>query len=219
MIRHSLTDSTPGIGKGLIAAFLLRPNSCVVAGVRNPETQASDLLGLPKAEGSKLVIVQLDCASGTDALAAAETLQTQHGISHLDVVVANAAIAENYGPASTMRMEHLQNHMMVNTYSVLLLFQATRVLMEAAARIQGAAPPKFVLLGAPISTITDMDTYARAPLTAYAVSKLAANYLVRKFHFENRWLVAFVVDPGSVSLLPMQPSASFLVHLCCFVFF
>jgi len=28
------------------------------------------------------------------------------------------------------------------------------------------------------------------------VSKLAANYLVRKVHFENAWLVAFIVDPG-----------------------
>lgn len=55
---------------------------------------------------------------------------------------------------------------------------------------------KFVFIGAPIGTITKMEEVARAPLSAYGVTKLAANYLVRKFHFENKWLVAFVVDPG-----------------------
>ena len=109
---------------------------------------------------------------------------------HLDVVVANAAIAANFGPASTMALEHLEQHMMVNAYSVLLLFQAMAPLLKSAAS------PRFVLVGAPISTIVEMEQYARAPLFAYAVSKLAANYLVRKLHFENKWLIAFIVDPG-----------------------
>lgn len=118
-----------------------------------------------------------------------------HGLTYLDVVVANAAIAANYGPASTMKLEHLQAHMITNTYSVLLLFQATRQLLQ-----QAPAPgqAKFVFIGAPISTITEMEGFARAPLSAYGVTKLAANYLVRKFHFENKWLVSFVIDPGCV---------------------
>jgi norsolorinic acid ketoreductase len=137
-------------------------------------------------------VLKLDCASTTDAAAAVKELQSVHGLSHLDVVVANAAIAANYGPASTMQLEHLQAHMMTNTYSVLLLFQATRPLLQQAAPGQA----KFVFIGAPISTITEMEGCARAPLAAYGVTKLAANYLVRKFHFENKWLVSFVIDPG-----------------------
>ena len=108
--------------------------------------------------------------------------------------MANAAIAANYGRASTMKLEHLQAHMMTNTYSVLLLFQATRQLLQQAAPASGQA--KFVFIGAPISTITEMEGCARAPLSAYGVTKLAANYLVRKFHFENKWLISFVIDPG-----------------------
>ena len=158
--------------------------------MRNPAAASPSLTTLPKSPTSTLLILQLDCASETDAATAASTLQTHHAITHIDVVIANAAIATNFGPASTMPLAHLREHMMVNTYSVLLLFQATRALLQAAKT------PRFVLVGAPISTITGMDEYARAPMFAYGVSKLAANYLVRKVHFENGWLVAFVVDPG-----------------------
>jgi norsolorinic acid ketoreductase len=182
----------PGIGKGLIASFLQRPNSIAIACVRNIESSTPSLTQLPKADTSELIILKLDCASETDAGAAVNELQRVHGLNHLDVVIANAAIAANYGPASTMQLDHLQTHMMINTYSVLLLFQATRQLLQQAAPGQA----KFVFIGAPISTITEMEGCARAPLTAYGVSKLAANYLVRKFHFENKWLMAFIVDPG-----------------------
>ena len=82
--------------------------------------------------------------------------------------------------------------MLVNMYSVMLLFQAMKGLLERA----GKGRAKFVFVGAPISTITGMEEYKRSPLFAYGVSKLAANYFVRKVHFENAWLVAFVVDPG-----------------------
>lgn len=160
--------------------------------MRNVESSTPALNDLPRAQNSEIIVLKLDCASTTDAAAAVKELQSVHGLSHLDVVVANAAIAANYGPASTMQLEHLQAHMMTNTYSVLLLFQATRPLLQQAAPGQA----KFVFIGAPISTITEMEGCARAPLAAYGVTKLAANYLVRKFHFENKWLVSFVIDPG-----------------------
>ncbi|KIA75631.1 ketoreductase [Aspergillus ustus] len=209
---YLVTGASRGLGKGLVATFLLRPGSTVIAGVRNPTTQRGPLDELPVAEDSSLIVVKLDCASKTDALDAVRTLQTEHGIAHLDVVIANAAIAANYGPASTMPLEYLEEHMQVNAYAVLLLFQATRVLLQAAVEktssISTSSPsqdggkqqpsPQFICVGAPISTITDMESCARAPLTNYALSKLAACYLVRKFHFENNWLLAWIVDPGHI---------------------
>ncbi|KAL3458186.1 hypothetical protein BJX64DRAFT_228447 [Aspergillus heterothallicus] len=226
---YLVTGASRGLGKGLVAAFLLRPHSTVIAGVRNPATQRASLDELPVADSSTLIIVQLDCASKTDALDAVRTLQADHGISHLDVVIANAAIAANYGPASTMPLEYLEQHIQVNAYAVLLLFQATRLLLQAAVSGPRCRPhppppssspstppsppaasedpetqhaqqpcpsPQFICVGAPISTITEMESCARAPLTNYALSKLAACYLVRKFHFENHWLIAYIVDPG-----------------------
>ncbi|KAL2850261.1 putative sterigmatocystin biosynthesis ketoreductase stcE [Aspergillus pseudoustus] len=189
---YLVTGASRGLGKGLVAGFLLRPGSTVIAGVRNPASQRSALDDLPVAVDSSLIVVKLDCASRTDALDAVRTLQTEHGIAHLDIVIANAAIAANYGPASTMPLAYLEEHMQVNAYAVLLLFQATRLLLQAAPS------PQFICVGAPISTITEMESCARAPLTNYALSKLAACYLVRKFHFENNWLLAWIVDPGHI---------------------
>ncbi|KAE8362109.1 hypothetical protein BDV27DRAFT_160071 [Aspergillus caelatus] len=171
---YLVTGASRGIGRGLVEAFLQRPRSTVVACVRNVATATPALSTLTVAEGSQMIVVQLDCNSETDAQTAVQTLREEHGVTHLDVVVANAAMATNFGPASTMPLEHLQAHMMSKQQA------------------------KFVLIGAPISTITNMHDYARAPLTAYGVSKLAANYMVRKFHFENKWLTAFIVDPGHV---------------------
>nr|AAS90023.1 Nor-1 [Aspergillus flavus] len=190
---YLVTGASRGIGRGLIEAFLQRPKSTVVACVRNVATATPALSALTVAEGSRMIIVRLNCDSETDAQAAVQTLREEHGVTHLDVVVANAAMATNFGPASTMPLEHLQAHMMVNMYAPVLLFQATRLMLQ-----QSKQQAKFVLIGAPISTITNMHDYARAPLTAYGVSKLAANYMVRKFHFENKWLTAFIIDPGHV---------------------
>jgi norsolorinic acid ketoreductase len=36
------------------------------------------------------------------------------------------------------------------------------------------------------------------PATALGISKAALNFLVRKIHFENDWLVAFPLHPGFV---------------------
>ncbi|KAL4917411.1 hypothetical protein BDW62DRAFT_201843 [Aspergillus aurantiobrunneus] len=192
---YLVTGASRGLGKGLVAAFLLRPRSIVVAGVRNIVTQAPALEELPRGADSELIVVQLDCASKSDPEGAIRTLQDGHGLSYLDVVIANAAIAANYGPASTMPLEHLEAHMQTNAYAVLLLFQATRLMLQAAGTY---APPQFICIGAPISTITEMEGCARAPLTNYALSKLAACYLVRKFHFENKWLLAYIIDPGHI---------------------
>jgi len=176
-----------------VAEFLLRPGSTVVACVRDPDnTTSSSLSKLPRADASSLVVLKLDCSSAVDASAAIKELQDTHHISHLDVVVANAAIAANFGPTSTLTTAALAEHMQVNCYSVLQLFQATQPQLQRSTT--GRA--RFVFIGAPISTITEMEGCARAPLGAYGMSKLAANYIVRRLHFENKWLIAFIVDPG-----------------------
>lgn len=160
--------------------------------MRNPEDPAAKALNdVPRAENSSLIILKLDCNSETEPHSAAEELWALYHVEKIDVVVANAAIAKNYGPTSTINLDNLKEHMTVNMCSVLLLFPATKPLLE-----KSTDKPKFGFLGAPISAITEMEGCDGAPLGAYGVSKLAANYSVRKFHFENNWLMAFVIDPG-----------------------
>lgn len=82
-----------GIGKTFAEQYLARANHTVVATVRDTSSaSAKALFALPKATGSKLVLVKLEATSVPDALSAAKDLQDR-GINHLDIVIANAAVS------------------------------------------------------------------------------------------------------------------------------
>lgn len=179
-----------GIGKGLVALLLQRQDTLVIACIRPNNGSAKTVEALPTATGSMVITLELDAANPIDTKRAIDGLRSR--IGYIDVVVANAGIAEEDSRASELRLEHLQKHMTVNTYAPLQLFQSTRDLMKAA----NAGNPKFVLIGAQLASITTMDRFGRSPLAAYSVSKLAANYFSRRFHFENDWLISFSIDPG-----------------------
>lgn len=176
--------------------LLRRESTTVIACVRSVEKSQAVFQDLETGTSSRLVVVQLDCASASDPERAVEELQSVHGITHIDVVIANAGIANSRPPASSTQLDQLETHMTVNAYSILLLFQAAKPLLQKSTQ-----QPKFVYIGARLGTISDMDRLGKAPLAAYSLSKLAGNWLIRKLHYENEWLVAFIVDPGCVWLL------------------
>jgi len=82
------TNPLLGIGLALLTVYLARPNSIVIAGVRDPNHKTSQaLFQIPTAAGSKLIIVKIVNTSETDALDAVELLKNKHGITSLDVCV------------------------------------------------------------------------------------------------------------------------------------
>ncbi|PVI02114.1 aflatoxin biosynthesis ketoreductase-like protein nor-1 [Periconia macrospinosa] len=190
---YLVTGANRGLGRGLVEQLLRRSSTTVVACVRSVSTSQASFQDLETGPNSRLVVVQLDCASASDPQRAVQELQSVHGITHIDVVIANAGIANDHHPASSTQLDQLEGHMMVNAFSILLLFQATSPLLQKSTH-----PPKFVYIGARLGAISDMDRLGRAPLAAYSLSKLAGNWLIRKLHFENEWLIAFIVDPGFV---------------------
>ncbi|MCJ1310430.1 hypothetical protein MMC25_004094 [Agyrium rufum] len=185
-----VTGASRGIGRALLATYLSKPYTTAIAGVRNP-TSAKSLSSLPTGEGSSLIIVKIDSESTDDALKAVETLKSEHGIQKVDLVIANAGIAESLDPVADISAEVLLKHVTVNAIGPMLLYQATNPLLEAASQ------PKFVLIGSPMGSIAGMERRPR-PMGAYGASKAMAHYLVRKMHFENPKLTAFAVDPGFV---------------------
>lgn len=73
---YFISGTTRGIGKGLVQSLLQRPDTTVIAGVRDRSaTAAQALLDLSKAQGSKLILVKLDSESETDAKEAVQLLQ------------------------------------------------------------------------------------------------------------------------------------------------
>lgn len=165
----------------------------MIAAVRSPDHPTSQSLSeLPCAEGSKLIIVQVDAVSDTDAQKAVTYLRTsEHKIETLDVVVANAGACPVYGDLSQVKPQEVRDLVDINAIGPLRLFQAVRPLLQAGNQ------PRFVLIGTPIASLTEMkNPEADFPMFAYGASKVAAHYLTRKAHYEEPGLTAFVIDPG-----------------------
>ncbi|KAF2244374.1 putative aflatoxin biosynthesis ketoreductase nor-1 [Trematosphaeria pertusa] len=181
-----------GIGRALLEAFLGRPNHTVIAAVRDPNAAVSqDLKSIPAAEGSKLVLVKIDSAVDTDAQKAVTELQSDHGITTLDVVIANAGIGDHATTVTAAAPESVRRHLDVNVVGVLTLFQAVEPLLRKSPA------PKFFTMSTNLASLNLME-YIPGPWFCYGVSKAAMNFLTRKIHFENEWLTAVVLSPGWV---------------------
>ncbi|KAL8769884.1 MAG: hypothetical protein Q9209_004322 [Squamulea sp. 1 TL-2023] len=184
-----ITGANRGIGAGLVEFYLSRPSTTVVAGVRNPEHPTSqELSSLAKGSGSKLIVVKIDNKSESDPADAVASIQSQ-GITKLDLVIANAGICNDFAPVATVDPVVFKEHVVVNGFALLFLFQAVLPLLQKS---KGA---KFVGIGSPIGSIGGMDQRPY-PMTAYGGSKALQHWLVRKIHFEHPELVSFIMDPG-----------------------
>jgi norsolorinic acid ketoreductase len=197
-LTYLITGANRGLGKGFVQSFLAKPNTTVVAAVRDPANETSQrLTELPKAPGSKLVIVKLDSAIPTDAAEAVDTLKKEHGISALDVVIANAGIATDGATVRETTAANALQHFNVNTVGPLILFQATADLLQASK----TGNPRFVAMSTLIGSIGAIEKVAalKFPVnTSYGVSKAALNWLIRRLHFDEPWLTTFVFHPGLV---------------------
>ena len=130
-----ITGTNRGLGLGLLQKYLAQPNHTVIAGNRNPAHPSSKALtDLPKGEGSKLIVVKLDASVDQDAFTAVEVLQKDHGIDHLDIVIANAGVSYAWPPVAELKLKDLRDHMAPNAYGVIALYQATRPLLRKSSR-------------------------------------------------------------------------------------
>lgn len=190
-----VTGATQGIGKGLVKHYVQRPDTIVIAGVRSPSSdQAESLMRLPSGKGSKLIMAKIDATSDTDVLEAMGNLEKHHNVHHLDIVIANAGIftATAHQKVGNMNLSDLQSHIDVNAYGVVRLFQGAWPLLKNSSK------PIFLLNSAGAGTLGGMKTFAHFPLNSYAASKVLANFVVMRLHFEYPDLIAFAIHPGSV---------------------
>ncbi|KAI9696304.1 MAG: Vacuolar protein sorting-associated protein 62 [Bogoriella megaspora] len=187
-----ITGANRGIGNALVGAFLSREKTVVVACVRDTTTSSSQhLSSLVTAKGSKLIIAKIDSGSDTDARQATIALEQEHGITKLDMVIANAGMGDVAESVLSTQPAAVRRHIDVNAVGVLSLFQATESLLRKAAA------PKFFAMSSNLASLGIME-YIPGPWLAYGMSKAALNFLIRKIHFENEWLTAVVLSPGWV---------------------
>jgi len=85
---YLITGANRGLGLGMVTALLKRPNTTVIAGVRDVTSSSSQaLLSLHTAEASKLVLAHIDSNDHRSAELAIKDLKD---IDKIDTVIANA---------------------------------------------------------------------------------------------------------------------------------
>ncbi|KAI2627077.1 norsolorinic acid reductase-like protein [Hypomontagnella submonticulosa] len=127
-----ITGANRGIGNGLLRLYLARPNHTVIAANRDPEHPSSkSLLDLPTAEGTSLLVIKIDATIRTDPSKAVETLKSK-GINHIDILVANAGIALSFPKVRDVETDEIQQHIVVNVFGLLWLFQAFHPMLKKA---------------------------------------------------------------------------------------
>lgn len=183
------TEISKGLGLGFVSTYASRSNHIIIAAVRDPFSASSKALStLPTGSGSKVLMVKIDSKSETDAADAAAVLKSA-GISHVDVMIANAGICTDYSRVDQVPLSVLREHVDVNVYGSLTLYKSFYSMLVKSQS------PKFVAIGSPLGSLTAMDQRPY-PSAAYGPSKAMLHWFVRKISFENPEITSLIVDPG-----------------------
>ena len=194
MTTYLLSGANRGIGRGIADIILSRPNNTLVALVRDPEHETSKSLS-PNAEGTKVINIKYDASEPDSGKSAVGALQKQHGINHLDVVIANAGLIEWRGPSVEVTPEIIHHHMNINTIAPILLFSATLPLLRASKKPQA----KFFAISSAIGSIETIPQLAHASVMPYGMSKAAMNHAFRKLNLEHPDIDVEMLTPGPVA--------------------
>jgi NAD(P)-dependent dehydrogenase (short-subunit alcohol dehydrogenase family) len=125
-----ISGANRGIGRGL-EVYLAKPHHTVIAANRDPTHASSQSLrSLSVGPGSRLLLVKVDASIESDAAdAVAELTSGEDGVDHLDLVIANAGIANKYPKVSELKTEDFIAHLTPNVLGSIWLFQATLPLL------------------------------------------------------------------------------------------
>ena len=184
-IVHLVTGANRGIGLELVRQLSEKPNSVVIAAVRDP-SKATEL----KALQGDIDIVQISNAVDEDTKKVAQYVKQKYG--KVDYAVANAGcfIFENVDVAIT---ENIVEQVTVNFVNVYILFRELYPLLKAAGS------PKFVGISSGAGSIAGLDQNP-FPVAAYGASKAALNFFLKKAALESKkdGITVFPIHPGAV---------------------
>jgi norsolorinic acid ketoreductase len=173
---------------------LSRSKHTVIAAVRDLSAPTSaSLKDVKVASSSSLIVVKIDSNSATDPEEAVKEIKAK-GITALDIVIANAGIANIFSKVEDIEIADLRSFFEVNTVRPLVLYKAVFPLLQATADAKGPGAPKFVGITSNAASITWSQTRRTSWVLTAPAKPL--NYLIRRAHFEHTWLTAFIVNPA-----------------------
>jgi norsolorinic acid ketoreductase len=187
------------MGVALTKVLLMRPNTTVIACIRNrsdidkPNARA-ELDNLLRDPSSKLIVLAYDNNDDNSAKGLTSDLKVKHGITYLDVVIANAGSASLHMPLLTTPILAVRQDIECNCFGVIKLFQEMYWFLSQSRQRDGG---KFIFNSAILGSIELLAMrQGDKPIASYGLSKAAANYAIRKIHFEHSDIIAVSIDGG-----------------------
>lgn len=190
----------------MVTDLLLRPATTVVATVRDvshPTAQSLSSLTI-SPDNSKLIIFPLDVEATDINYTSLQTrLANEHGISRLDIVIANAGASPEFKSILDTSVDAARYCFEVNGAGPLQLFQACWPLLENNINLNSNGEKKkrtkFVHISSTVGSVGCLDE-EHYPSTAYGMSKAASNWLAKKIgvEFGDKGLEVGIIHPGYV---------------------
>jgi norsolorinic acid ketoreductase len=178
---YLISGANRGIGRGLAEIFLSRPDTTVVALVRDPSSETSQSLAAFKAgENSKAVVVQYDASLADSATSVINILQAKYSITTLDIVIANSGFIGWRGPSITATTAEYISHFITNTIGPILLLQATLPLLK-----KSTSSPKFFAISSAIGSTALIPKMQHVAVVPYGMSKAALNHAMLRLSVEH----------------------------------
>lgn len=116
------------------------------------------------------MLVSLENTSLTDPQTAVEEV-VKAGVSHCDIVIANAGISPTPTGPDTVDIKDVIDCLNVNAVSPVLLYQAVKPLL------QKSAAPKWLTVSSAAGSIDRLEAHGASIVTAYGMSKAAVDFL------------------------------------------
>lgn len=110
-------------------------------------------------------------------------------VQDLNVIVACAGIAK-FNTIEDTSLEELEEILMINTISVVLLYKAMLPLLR-----KSPTSPRFVFISGASGSLNSMRKFS-IPIGSFGASKALGNYLVARMGMENDWLITLMINPG-----------------------
>ena len=194
-LYHHANHSHTGIGRGFVTAYLNRPYTTVIATVRRLST-AESLASIPKAAGSRLIVIEMEFTSTDSIHRGIASLTSQHKLDSLDIVLANAGIANMNPTLSETEVSQIQRLIDVNAFGQLELFKAVAPLLlrTLMGEGKGKGSGKFMYMSSSLGSLTNMSLFA--PTSAYGASKALGNYLFKWLALEQQDIIVWAQHPG-----------------------
>ena len=187
-----ITGANKGIGKE-IARQLGAQGLTVLIGARD-EGRGAEAAEELKKDGIDAYAVQLDVTDGTSIAAAASRIEGDYG--RLDVLVNNAGIALDGGPATTLGVDTLRRTYETNVFGVVAVTQAMLPLLRKSEA------GRVVNMSSGLGSLTQNSDptwgFASAKPLAYNSSKAALNMVTVIFaaDLKDTPIKVNAADPG-----------------------